>query len=64
LNENLIRQGKLDVDKLTRRIPMGRLGQVEDVVNAIHFLCSDAAAYITGESLAVDGGWMAFGAAC
>jgi NAD(P)-dependent dehydrogenase (short-subunit alcohol dehydrogenase family) len=37
-------------------IPLGRLGRPEDVANAIAFLCSDAAAYITGETLAVDGG--------
>jgi NAD(P)-dependent dehydrogenase (short-subunit alcohol dehydrogenase family) len=37
-------------------IPLGRLGRPEDVANAIAFLCSDAAAYITGDTLAVDGG--------
>ena len=41
------------------RIPMGRLGDPDDVASACLFLASDAAQYITGESLAVDGGWLA-----
>lgn len=36
--------------------PMGRMGEAEDVANAIAFLCSEKAAYINGISLAVDGG--------
>jgi NAD(P)-dependent dehydrogenase (short-subunit alcohol dehydrogenase family) len=38
-------------------IPFPRLGRPEDVANAIYFLCSDEAAYISGHVLAVDGGW-------
>jgi NAD(P)-dependent dehydrogenase (short-subunit alcohol dehydrogenase family) len=62
LNTNLIAAGKLDEEKLNRRIPMGHLGKVEDVVNAVDFLCSDRAGYITGHTLAVDGGFLAYGA--
>ena len=40
-------------------IPMGRVGQPEDLANAILFLASDEASYITGASLPVDGGRMA-----
>jgi NAD(P)-dependent dehydrogenase (short-subunit alcohol dehydrogenase family) len=40
-------------------IPMGRIGRPEDVVGAVLFLASDAAAFITGDSLRVDGGWTA-----
>ena len=40
-------------------IPMGRLGQVEDVTNAVLFLRSAASATTTGHSLRVDGGWTA-----
>lgn len=38
------------------RIPLARLGEPEDVANAVLFLCSDAAAYVTGQTLTVDGG--------
>lgn len=41
------------------RIKLGRLGRVEDVMGAVVFLASDAAALVTGTSLVVDGGWTA-----
>ena len=41
------------------RTPMSRLGRPTDVASAALFLASDAATYITGENLMVDGGWMA-----
>jgi NAD(P)-dependent dehydrogenase (short-subunit alcohol dehydrogenase family) len=41
------------------RIPLGRLGMPRDVAGAVVFLCSPAAAMITGHSLLVDGGWTA-----
>lgn len=44
---------------LLSRIPMGRFGQVGDVVGAVVFLASPAAALITGTTLMVDGGWTA-----
>jgi NAD(P)-dependent dehydrogenase (short-subunit alcohol dehydrogenase family) len=40
-------------------IPLGRLGEVEDIMGAIVFLASPAAALITGASLTIDGGWTA-----
>jgi NAD(P)-dependent dehydrogenase (short-subunit alcohol dehydrogenase family) len=41
------------------RIKLGRLGTVEDLMGAVVFLASDAAALVTGTSLVVDGGWTA-----
>lgn len=41
------------------RIPMARLGDPDDVASACLFFASDAAKYVTGETLAVDGGWLA-----
>jgi 3-oxoacyl-[acyl-carrier protein] reductase len=42
---------------VTAAIPMGRVGSPEDVVGAVAFLISDAAAYVTGQVLGVDGGF-------
>lgn len=46
-------------DKLMRKIPAGRFGRIEDIENAALFLASDAANYINGETIIVDGGqWL------
>ena len=47
-------------EKLKRRIPLGRFGLIEDIENAAVFLCSEAASYINGAVIVVDGGhWLA-----
>jgi NAD(P)-dependent dehydrogenase (short-subunit alcohol dehydrogenase family) len=46
-------------DSVLSKIPVGRLGRPEDIAPAVVFLCSDAAALITGSSVKVDGGWTA-----
>ncbi len=46
------------VDNLKAGIPMGRLGEPEDIANAVAFLVSDDAAYITGQTLHVNGGML------
>jgi len=47
-------------EKLKQRIPLGRFGLIEDIEQAVVFLCSDAASYINGAVLVVDGGhWLA-----
>ena len=43
-------------EQLERRIPAGRLGLAADVAEAVLYLCSDAAAYVTGQTLVIDGG--------
>jgi len=43
-------------EKMTGVIPLGRMCEVSDVGNAVAFLASDEASYITGAQLAVDGG--------
>lgn len=44
-------------EQIRRQIPLGHFGRAEDVANAILFLASDDARYITGEVLNVNGGW-------
>lgn len=46
-------------EKMTRKIPLGRFGRIVDIENAALFLASDAASYINGVTLVVDGGsWL------
>jgi gluconate 5-dehydrogenase len=44
---------------MLQRIPIGRFGNLSDLVGAAVFLCSDASAYVTGVCLPVDGGILA-----
>ena len=43
-------------------MPSGRWGRPEDVANLVAFLCTDEAEWITGQTIASDGGWSARGA--
>jgi len=43
-------------DEIRKRTPLGKFGSVDDIANAVAFLASDEAGYITGQVLAVDGG--------
>ncbi|NLF09669.1 MAG: SDR family oxidoreductase [Pirellulaceae bacterium] len=45
------------VARLARKVPLGRIGQANEIVGAVVFLVSDAASYVTGQCLAIDGGW-------
>ncbi len=54
-----VERGVVSLEKLTGAIPLGRLAEVEDVANAAVFLASDQASMITGQTLYVDGGFIA-----
>jgi 3-oxoacyl-[acyl-carrier protein] reductase len=49
------------MEALRRRSPSGRLGLEHEVADTVAFLASDGASYITGVSLPIDGGWLAYG---
>jgi 3-oxoacyl-[acyl-carrier protein] reductase len=51
--------GELVIEEVTKRIPMRRIGSPADIAAAVLFLASDAAAYITGQTIVVDGGMTA-----
>jgi len=43
-------------DSFMNQVPLGRIGQPEDVAEAVYWLCSDAASYVTGQTIHVNGG--------
>ncbi len=47
-------------EDILRRIPMARTGRPNELASAVGFLLSDASSYVTGATLAVDGGWQAW----
>jgi NAD(P)-dependent dehydrogenase (short-subunit alcohol dehydrogenase family) len=62
LTEKLIADGKIDEKRIRRRTPMGALGSAQDIAEAMLFLASDQARFITAVTLPVDGGYCAWGA--
>ncbi len=49
------------LDEVIARTPMGRVGEPEEVAAAVAFLCLPASSYVTGECIAVDGGFLRYG---
>ncbi|GHD69389.1 tropinone reductase [Luteimonas padinae] len=49
------------LDDVLLRTPMGRIGEPEEVAAAVAFLCLPASGYVTGECIAVDGGFLRYG---
>lgn len=62
LTEKLIAEGKIDEKRIRRRTPMGTMGFAEDIAEAMVFLASDKAKFITAITLPVDGGYCSWGA--
>lgn len=61
LVDDLVARGRMDVDVLSRRTPLGRLGTPEEIAALVLFLASDNAAFINGHVAVADGGWSAYG---
>lgn len=45
------------ISRLAQKVPLGRVGQSPEIAGAVAFLLGDASTFITGQNLAVDGGW-------
>jgi NAD(P)-dependent dehydrogenase (short-subunit alcohol dehydrogenase family) len=59
-NPNIQRDLPEFVGRLAEKVPMGRIGLADEMAGPVAFLLSDAASYISGHNLAVDGGWTAW----
>jgi len=60
LRENM-RRGNFDRHDLERRTPLGRLATPQEIAKVVAFVASDAASYMTGSHVLVDGGWVGYG---
>ena len=58
----LVGRGAIDARAIAERTPLGRMAEPEEIADAIAFLASPAASYVTGTTLAADGGWSILGA--
>ncbi|MEX5215775.1 MAG: SDR family oxidoreductase [Nitrospiraceae bacterium] len=57
--DQMVAAGQGDALKaMEKSIPMGRVGRPEEIATAVLWLCSDAASYVTGQSISVDGGFV------
>ena len=56
-----IQIGQLDLEAIKRRTPMGRIGKMEDLTGPAIFLASSESDFMCGQTLIIDGGWLAYG---
>ncbi len=59
--DNAIKAGFVSLEEIQKRCPMGRAAEPQEVAQAVLFLASNEADFITGITLPVDGGWLAYG---
>lgn len=57
----LAAEGRFDLEAIKNRTPQKRLGEPEEIADAVLYLCEPRSHHVTGQVLAVDGGWTAYG---
>jgi NAD(P)-dependent dehydrogenase (short-subunit alcohol dehydrogenase family) len=59
MSDQMVAAGQGEALKaMEKSVPMGRVGRPEEIADAVLWLCSDAASYVTGQSISVDGGFI------
>jgi 3-oxoacyl-[acyl-carrier protein] reductase len=59
IDTHMFREGAASImDEIIKDVPLGRIGSMEDCVNVIEFLATEQSAYLTGQVLVADGGWI------
>jgi NAD(P)-dependent dehydrogenase (short-subunit alcohol dehydrogenase family) len=59
MSDQMIAAGQGEALKaMEKSIPMGRVGRPEEIASSVLWLCSNAASYVTGQSISVDGGFV------
>ena len=61
LIDELVANGKLALDAIEKRTPQRRMGELDEISQAVVYVASDDASFMTGSVLTVDGGWSAYG---
>lgn len=61
LIDKLVEDGKLALDAIEKRTPQRRMGSIDEIVDAVVFVASPAAGFMTGTVMNIDGGWTAYG---
>lgn len=61
MQKAMVASGRVSVERYVDRIPMNRIGRPEEIADAVAYLASERASYVSGVILAVDGGWASAG---
>jgi 3-oxoacyl-[acyl-carrier protein] reductase len=59
--KEIIAKGMLSVETIEKRTPMGRIGEVEELLGMAVYMASDDSSFMTGAVVSIDGGWEAYG---
>jgi len=59
-NSAVQKQHRGFIKRLSQKVPLGRIGQSDEIAGAVVYLASDESSYVTGQTIAVNGGWTAW----